>query len=377
MTEIIMDNVLVTILSFTKPHAGYFVKEKLEFEGIDCFLSDEGIKTTNSNIPQVIKLKVRSNETEKAIKVLLQVHEKYELDKIEQNNSVKDLKKILVPIDFSEYSINACKYAIGIAEKINAEINFLYVYKDPIEKGPKRLTTSWEQHAKYVSEEAINKAQNSLLMFSNNLKENIPVERLLKSKIYYSLLKGKYENVIVNKSEKYKPDVIIIGSKGKDEKSRILIGSVTSKLINNTRFPVLTIPKSATYQDLKQINIMYATNFNEADNSSLKKLLNIMSPFDKEIHCIHIDIHNDPYKKNKIEKLNQILSKEYSEHKIVCKVFKSSNIIKGFDEFIEKNNIDIISISKTHRSLFYKLFHPSNLEKLVSTEKIPLLIFPV
>jgi K+-sensing histidine kinase KdpD len=209
-----LENLLVTIVTFKKLHVGCFVKEKFEFEGIECFLTDEGFKTTNSNIPQGIKLKVRANETEKAIRVILQIHKEYDLDKIEQDSSVKDMKKILVPIDFSEYSINVCKFAVGIAEKTNAEINFLYVY-------------------------------------------------------------------------------------------------------------------------------------------------------------------NEPYKQNKVDKLNQLLTKEYGEHKIVCKVFKSSNIIKGFDEFIEKNNIDIISFSKPKRSLFYKLFHPSNLEKLVSTEKIPMLIFPV
>ena len=372
-----MENLLVTIITFKELHIGCFVKEKFEFEGIECFLTDEGFKTTDSNIPQGIKMKVRANETEKAIKMLLKIHREYDLDKIEQDSSVKDKKKILVPVDFSEYSINACKFAVGIAEKINSEINFLYVYNDPSETGHERHTTSWEKHAKYVSEEAFSKAQNSLLNFSNNLKKHIPVENLVKAKIHYTLLKGSPEKVIVNISEKYKPDVIIMGPKGKDEKKSAFIGSITTKVIDKTRFPVLTIPKSATYQDIKKINILYATNFNEADNSSLDKLLKIMAPFDKEIHCIHIDNKNNQYKQNKVDKLNQLLTKEYSENKIVCKVFESSNIIKGFDEFTENNNIDIISFSKPKRSLFYKLFHSSNFEKLVSAEKTPMLIFPV
>lgn len=372
-----MENLLVTIVTFEHLHVGCFVKEKFEFEDIECFLSDEGFKTTNSNIPQGIKLKVRANETEKAIKLLLQIHKEYDLDKIEQDSSVKDKKKILVPIDFSEYSINACKFAVGIAEKINAEINFLYVYKDPNDIGPDKHTTSWEKHAKYVSEEAFNKAQNSLLEFSNNLKKHIPVENLSKVKIHYSLLKGKPEKVIVNISEKYKPDVVIMSPKGKDEKKSTFIGSVTTKVIDNVHFPVLTIPKSATYQDIKKIIIMYATNFNDADNSSLNKLLKIMAPFDKEIHCVHFNIHADPYQQSKVDKLNQLFKKEYSKLKIVCKVFESNNIISGFDEFIEEKNIDIISFSKPKRSLLYKLFHQSNLGKLVSTEKIPMLIFPV
>jgi|AntAceMinimDraft_16_1070373.scaffolds.fasta_scaffold01421_6 nucleotide-binding universal stress UspA family protein len=372
-----MENILVTIVTFKHLHVGCFVKEKFEFEGIECFLTDEGFKTSNSNIPQGIKLKVRANETEKAIRTILQIHKEYDLDKIEQDNSIKDKKKILVPIDFSKYSINACKFAIGIAEKINAEINFLYVYNDPDDTGPDKHTTSWEKHAKYVSKEAFSEAQNSLLEFSNNLKKHIPVEDMLKVKIHYSLLKGKPGKIIINTSEKYKPDVIIMSPKRQDEKKGTFIGSVTTKVIFNTRFPVLTIPKSATYQDIKKINVMYATNFNEADNSSLNKLLNILASFDKEIYCVHIDVHDDKYQQSKVDKLNQVFKKEYSKHKIVCKVFESSNIINGFDKFVEENNINIISFSKSKRPLLYKLFRSSNLKKLVLTEKTPMLIFPV
>lgn len=372
-----MENLLVTIITFKHLHVGCFVKEKFEFEGIECFLTDESFKTTNGNIPQGIKLKVRANETEKAIRTILQIHKEYDLDKIEQDSSVKDKKKILVPINFSEYSMNACKFAVGIAGKINAEINFLYVYNDPNDIGPDKHTTSWEKHAKYVSEEAFNEAQNSLLEFSDSLKKHISVENLSKVKIHYSLFKGKPGNVIINISEKYKPDVVIMATKGKDEKKGTFVNSVTTKVIDNIHFPVLTIPKSATYRDIKKINIMYATNFNEADNLSLDKLLKIMTPFDKEIHCVHIDIHDDKYQQSKVDKLNQLFKKEYSKLKIVCKVFESSNIINGFDEFIEENNIDIISFSKPKRTMLYKFFHQSKLKKLVSTEKIPMLIFPV
>lgn len=372
-----MGNILVTIVTFKKSHVGCFVKEKFEFEGIECFLTDEGFKTTNSNIPQGIKLKVRANETEKAIRLLLQIHKQYDLDKIEQDSSIKDMKKILVPVDFSEYSINICKFAIGIAEKTNAEIKFLYVYNDPSETGPQKHTTSWERHAKYVSEEAYNKAQTRLLKFGDELKEHIGKEMLKKIKMHFALLKGNPEDVIVALCKRYKPDLIIMGPKGKDEKKSAFIGSVTTKVIEHTKFPVLTIPKSATYQMLDLINIMYATDFNEVDNSSLNKLLDIVSPFDTKIHCIHIDIENDSLKQGKVDELNQFLKKEYSKYNIQCKLFESSDVIRGFEDFIEKNNIDWISFSNPRRTLFYKIFHPNKLKKMVSTSKIPMLVFPV
>lgn len=42
------------------------------------------------------------------------------------------LKRILVPIDFSEYSKNALKYAIPFAEKFHASIDLIYVVEPTI-----------------------------------------------------------------------------------------------------------------------------------------------------------------------------------------------------------------------------------------------------
>ena len=141
-----MENLLVPIASFKKLHVGGFVKEKFELEGIDCFLTDEGFETTEDSIPKGFKLKVSLNDTEKAINVLLQVHKEYDLDKIRQDSSIKDKKKILVPVDIYGYSLNAFEYAFGMAEKTNAEIKLLYVYKDPAQSGPVKHTTSWEKN---------------------------------------------------------------------------------------------------------------------------------------------------------------------------------------------------------------------------------------
>ena len=50
---------------------------------------------------------------------------------------MEPVKKILVPVDFSEFSLNSLKYAVGFAAHFDAEIFLLYVmepvnyYQDP------------------------------------------------------------------------------------------------------------------------------------------------------------------------------------------------------------------------------------------------------
>ncbi|MFA8435320.1 MAG: universal stress protein [Marinifilaceae bacterium] len=372
-----MEDSLITILTFEKLEVGCFVKEKFEFEGIECFLTDEGIKLTEGHTPKGIKLKVRANDSERAIRTVLEIHKQYDLDKIRHDTSIVDKKKILVPIDLSEGSINACEYAFGIAEKTNAEIKILYVYDDPTMTGHFKHTTSWVEHERIDAAEAYRNAQAGLLKFGNALNKQIDKKLLKEVKMHFALLRGTPEDVIVALSKRWEPDLVVMGTNGKKEDEGVYSGSVIPKVIENTKYPVLTIPKTAEYKGLDMINIMYATDFNEADNTSLNKLLEIVSPFDTMIHCIHIDIKNDPLKQGKVDELNQFLKKEYSEHNIQCKLFESTDEIRGFEYFVKKNDIDWISFSNPRRTLFYKIFHPDKLKKMVSTSKIPMLVFPI
>ncbi len=372
-----MENQLVSIASFKKLHVGGFVKEKFELEGIECFLTDEGFGYTGESIPKGFSLKVRVAETEKAVSILLKIHKEYDLDKIRHDSSIKDKRKILVPIDISNFSFNACEYAFGLAERTDAEVKLLYVYSDPSLNGPVKHTTSWQKHERIEAAEAYKKAQSNLVNFGQELRKHIGEEKLNKVKMHYALLRGRPEIVITALCKRYKPDLIIMGPKRKEERKGTFNGSVTTRVIEHTNYPVLTVPKSAKYQGLELINVMYATDFNESDNTSLNRLLEIVSPFKTKIHCIHIDIENDPLKQGKVEELNLQLKKDYSKYDIQCKLIESTNQIKGFEDFISKNDIALISFSSPRRNVFYKIFHPNKLKKMVSTSKIPMLVFRV
>lgn len=369
-----MENQLVTILRITTPSLGNFVKNKLESEGIECFFTNEGLSLGSKYNPDEVLLEIKAKQSEKAVKTLLQIHKDYDLDLVEKNGSFKDLKKILVPVKMSEGCIELCKYAIALAMKTKAELKLLYVYEDPSINIHGKHTASWEKHVKLELEEANKKAQLKLVNFSIELKKNIPASLFNSVKLHYRMLKGTPENVITDASERYSPDVIIMGTMKKMETGEFL-GRTTVKVIERSNFPVLVVPVTAIFKE--KINVMYGTDFYNADNSSLNKLLKILQPYEKEIHCVHIDLQDDPSHQEKVDELNKMLEKEYSEYNIQCKLFESENVVKGFYDFVERNEIDLISLSKIKRSTFYKMFHSDLLEKLVSTENIPMLIFPV
>lgn len=372
-----MENQLITLLRVTTHQLGSFVKDKLEEHGIEVFFTNEGLSIGEKYNPNEVLLKVKAGQSEKAIVRLLQIHKDYDLDKVKHDASFADFRKILVPVKLSENCIELCKYALALAKKQNAEVKILYTYADPTFNEPDRHTASWEKYVRLELKEAFQKAQLKLVNFSKELKSQIPAELYNSVKVHFRMLKGTPVNIITAACKRYNPDIILMGTKSKSSKDGEFLGKTLLKVIEHTQYPVLAVPASRTFKGKEKINVMYATNFYDADNASLNNLLKILEPYDKKIHCVHIDLHDDPLHQEKVNELNKMLTEKYSEHNIKCILFESDNIIKGFDDFVTSNDIDIISISKVKHSAFYNMFHTDLSAQLVAADKVPILIFPV
>jgi nucleotide-binding universal stress UspA family protein len=372
-----MNSSIVTILSVEKQEVATFFKEKFAYEKIQCFYSHEYERSSDSESPKkVIKLKVKSENTEKAVKVLMKIHSEYDIEKIQTGETIKDLQKIMVPIDLYDHALNAARYACSMAQKFNAEIKFLYIYQDPSANVRVKSTASLEDHTKFVSKQVMEQAQKNLIEFTERLNKLVPEDELKTIKHHFSLHKGETIQVINDVSDRYKPHLMILGTKAKKDKKNIYFGNEATSIIEHTQFPVMTIPEyCSVIKD--QLNIMYATNFNDSDNTSLNTLLKVLKPFNTKIHCIHIDIEKDPVNKERINELNTMLKTNYSEEQIQCDLFDHKDLLLGFENFIKENDINLLSFSSQKRNIIYRIFNTNKLKKMVSAGKIPMLIFRV
>ena len=64
--------------------------------------------------------------------------------------------------------------------------------------------------------------------------KDIPTEFIIRE--------GKASEIILELSKALKPDLIIMGSNGKDSISDYILGTTTSNVVDNSSFPVLVIP---------------------------------------------------------------------------------------------------------------------------------------
>ena len=142
-----------------------------------------------------------------------------------------DIKKILVPIDFSDYSKNALKYAVNIVETFKAEMILVYVV-EPVIYPPDfsmgqiaipSVNTEWDERAK----EELKK------LAENEIPKTIKVQTIVKT--------GKPFVEIIDTATEQDIDLIVIATHGHSGVEHILFGSTAEKVVRKAPCPVLTL----------------------------------------------------------------------------------------------------------------------------------------
>lgn len=139
------------------------------------------------------------------------------------------LRKILVPVDFSERARAALAYAISLAREFGGSLLVLHVM-DPL-LTPGRLESARLRQLKSSSRK---EAEEQLQALRPQLLQSGVRTQLL-------LRQGPAAEIILVIAAKEKPDLITVGSQGRTGLKRLLIGSVAERVVRHANCPVLIV----------------------------------------------------------------------------------------------------------------------------------------
>ena len=137
------------------------------------------------------------------------------------------IKRILAPTDFSDLSANGMCYACRLAKDLGAEIIIFNV--DVLDESNRVDRREVERHRKQLADFVAEKIGDA----GTGLKMRQLVDA------------GQPFGSIVDCAEKEGVDLIVMSSHGRSGLSRMLIGSVTDKLLRAAPCPVLVVPVEA------------------------------------------------------------------------------------------------------------------------------------
>jgi nucleotide-binding universal stress UspA family protein len=143
-----------------------------------------------------------------------------------------DLRRILVPTDFSKSSANALTYAVAFAEKFGAQVHLLHVVQDLALFIPEAvmitppLAPPIDQFVA-AAREALDRAIRGLnkpgLTIHPEVAEGVPYEEILRL--------ARERNM----------DLIVMGTHGHTGLAHVLLGSIAEKVVRRAPCPVLTV----------------------------------------------------------------------------------------------------------------------------------------
>lgn len=351
------------------------LQSRLQNEGIDCFLSHQNL--LQAAISGGVEIKVRRSDVEKALKVIELSLMEHGLQKESAVKSLRSVRKILVPVDFSEASLKACNFAIGLAGRLKAEIKLLHVYYNPIiDIAPFDTSHAYQINLVNYLHETEQNARRQLVNLVKELKAKSKKTNP-DLKISYSLANGLAAEEIVTTSNKYKPGLIVIGTRGIGNQTGGFLGSVTIKLIHKTQIPVLAIPEESRFTGLEKLkNVLYATDFDKSDHLAISRLISLLHPFEVKLHCVHVSIGvKKSWDQFKMDSLKSFLTNEHPKFPLTFDIVVSDDVINGLETYIRNNSIDVISVNNHDRSLLSSFFTPSITKKVLARINKPLFVF--
>ena len=144
---------------------------------------------------------------------------------------------ILVAIDLSPRACNALKHAIKFSHLFNAKITLINVHEEFLDKTEMIMSRVSIENLQETFKEISLKAKKEIRHLIEDLDgEDIDIDIILKE--------GRASKVIVDFSNIINPDLIIMGSNGKDSLSDYITGTTTSYVVDNSKYPVLVIPNT-------------------------------------------------------------------------------------------------------------------------------------
>ncbi len=149
---------------------------------------------------------------------------------------------ILVPTDGSTEVERAVEYAVDLARAHDATIKTVYVV-DVASYGGLPMETAWDGISDTLREEG-----EAAVGRVEELAGDVPVET--------DVLEGSPSRVIVQTASSDRCDLVVMGTHGRGGIDRLLLGSVTERVVRSSPVPVLTVrvDESGREQDERPVN---------------------------------------------------------------------------------------------------------------------------
>ncbi|MBK6546935.1 MAG: universal stress protein [Saprospiraceae bacterium] len=276
------------------------------------------------------------------------------------------MKRILVPIDYSNPSLQAARYAFHFALESGATLDFLHIFSIPV--------SAVDSYVYVPDHEEIEAIRNNHLNHLNEIASDLRLKSAISIQINVHCVYGHPIEQILEFGKQYKNDLIIIGLQGEGFLKERFVGSITTHLFRKSHIPVIAIHSTTTYSKIK--NILFAYDLKPFSNKQLlKPLVELANYFNAHVHVLNVtdelEIFPNISEQLQANHLNPPLNLNNTSYHIV----ENENIVDGIKEYLAMNTIDLIVIISREHSVITNIFDERISKKTAFNLDLPILAF--
>ena len=197
-----------------------------------------------------------------------------------------EIRRILCPVDFSDHSRRALDHAIAIARWYESTVTVLRVFsRVPVAAfgpGPVVLEpivlTSVDRDQLLADTKAFAETESA---------PGITIEALVRE--------GNAAEEILEQATSMKADLLVIGTHGRSGFERLVLGSVTEKVLRKANCPVMTVPKrlpdAVPAGPVLYKRILCPVDFSDSSLHALKYATSMAQEADGQLTVLHVVAH--------------------------------------------------------------------------------------
>lgn len=275
------------------------------------------------------------------------------------------MKKILVPLDFSETSDNAFVYALEMAKRLKAELVLLHTFEIPIvdsQAMPLNYATIYTTVELANFEHFREKMpQLHAIAEERNLNHIAMSHIMMDGDLLVSIKKViAQENI----------DLVVMGTKGAEGWWDSFIGTNTGSVIANVTVPVLSVPVDAKFEKIE--SIAFTTRFRKKDIEALIKVLFYAKRFHAKVKCLYVKTPDSDVTEETIRRWQSHFE---DEENLQFFIIPNEKVKETIEDFLVSQEVDMLAMLTYKRNFFVELFTTTTTQRLSYNLATPILAF--
>ena len=198
-----------------------------------------------------------------------------------------ELRRILCPIDFSEFSMRAYRYALSVAWHYGAKLFVQHVvelWRYPYADFAASAGL-FEEFCRALREMGEEQLQQFVKTYTH---DEVQPERVVQQ--------GMAPDCILAFAEAQEADLIVMGTHGRRGFDRLMLGSVTERVMRKASCPVLTVNKPShdfigsdkRPGPVHLSRILFCTDFSENSQRALDHAISLTAEYNAELTLLHV-----------------------------------------------------------------------------------------